>query len=408
MAITYLIKNYNNHCNDKSLYQSSLPSSFFKKSFFENYSMAGKSKFLKNILLLINFLIIAAYLAACIAPFIDTEEYWLLAYPGLVFPLIFFALLIFIIIWVLLKSKWACLSLIVLLAGFQKIMVAFAFNIPKDFLHQKGANTLRVLQWNVASWDESGKEYSGEKSYRWEMIDVVKKQDADILCFEEFFEPRDTSFYKSNILAMRKMGYASHFFVKSANENGDSHSGIAIFSKYPFIDSAYYSFSEDNSNENLLYADIKVNDKIFRIFATHLQSVHFEKSEYQSINSIKHAHKSGLRDSRTIISKLKKGYVSRYNQAELVSEKIKESPYQSLICGDFNDVPNSNTYFKIKGNFQDAFLQKGTWIGRTFRFISPTLRIDYILPDKKFEVTQYQRIKVPYSDHYPVEADLKY
>ena len=160
--------------------------------------------------------------------------------------------------------------------------------------------------------------------------------------------------------------------------------------------------------EHLLYIDIKTDNKIFRIFATHLQSVHFEKSDYQSLRRIKHAQERNLSDSRTIVSKLKKGYESRYDQAELVSQKIKESPYPSIICGDFNDVPNSSTYFKIKGNLQDAFLKKGAWLGRTFRFISPTLRIDYILTDKKFTVTQYQRIKVPYSDHYPVEADLAY
>ena len=136
--------------------------------------------------------------------------------------------------------------------------------------------------------------------------------------------------------------------------------------------------------------------------------MHFDEADYQSLSRLKHVQERNLNDSRNIVSKLKKGYESRYKQAELVSEKIKESPYPSLICGDFNDVPNSSTYFKIKGNLQDAFLKKGALLGRTFRFISPTLRIDYILADKKFKVTQYQRIKVPYSDHYPVEADLQY
>ncbi|HJY22159.1 MAG TPA: hypothetical protein VJ279_04700, partial [Hanamia sp.] len=73
-----------------------------------------------------------------------------------------------------------------------------------------------------------------------------------------------------------------------------------------------------------------------------------------------------------------------------------------------NDVPNSSTYFKIKDNYQDAFLKKGSFLGRTFRFISPTLRIDYILADKRFKVNQFQTIHVPYSDHYPVETDLQY
>ncbi|MBK7123675.1 MAG: hypothetical protein IPH68_13225 [Chitinophagaceae bacterium] len=65
-----------------------------------------------------------------------------------------------------------------------------------------------------------------------------------------------------------------------------------------------------------------------------------------------------------------------------------------MICGDFNDVPNSYTYFTLKGNLQDAFLKKGSGFGRTLNFISPTLRIDYILADKELEIDRFHVIKV--------------
>ncbi len=366
------------------------------------------SKFLKTIIAFITLFIAILYIIACVAPYINTGKHWLLAFPGLAFPLLFFTLVFLIILLFLMHSKWRWISLIVMLAGFRQIITSFAFNVPKSFSMEKNPNILRVLQWNVEGWDESHKDNSDEPSYRTKMFELIQQQHADVLCFEEFFEPKDTISYKPNIVAIEKLGYPFHLYVKSGGDEEYYHSGIAIFSKYPFIDSGNYDFTDDNSGEHLLFADIKVNEKTFRIFATHLQSVHFEKDEYNSISKIKHAHESGLRDSKTIISKLKRGYESRYNQALLVHEKIAESPYQSLICGDFNDVPNSSTYFIIKGNFQDAFLKKGTFIGRTFRFISPTLRIDYILADERFKVTQYQRIQVPYSDHYPVEADLTY
>lgn len=367
--------------------------------------MAERPSFFRSILIIINIGVIIAYLIACLAPFLNTAEDWFLAFPGLVFPLIFFALVFFIILWAILRSKWSWISFIVLLLGIQQILTAFAFHLPKEFSYQKKQHTLRVLQWNVSGWDS---ERHNTNTTLPKMIALIKKQDADVLCFEEFFEPADTSEIKSNISIFVNLGYPYHYFIPSVNYDNDYTSGIGIFSKYPMIDSAKFDFNKENRGEHLLYADIKVEDKIFRIFATHLQSVHFASREYESLSKLKRAQKSGLKDSRTIISKLKKGYQSRYAQAELVSEKIKESPYPSIICGDFNDVPNSSAYFKIRGNFQDAFLEKGTFLGRTFRFISPTLRIDYILADKKFTVTQYQRIRVPYSDHFPVEADLDY
>ena len=71
-------------------------------------------------------------------------------------------------------------------------------------------------------------------------------------------------------------------------------------------------------------------------------------------------------------------------------------------------MPNSYTYATIKGNRQDAFIEQGSGIGRTFSNVAPTLRIDYILASKKLRVIQSKRIVLPYSDHYPVLADLQW
>ena len=110
--------------------------------------------------------------------------------------------------------------------------------------------------------------------------------------------------------------------------------------------------------EHLITPDIKVKEKNFRVLTTHLQSVRFDEDDYQSLSKLKHIDKEGLKDSRTIVSKLKKGYTYRYHQAELVKQQIEKSPYPVILCGDFNDVPNSNTYFKIKGNYRIHFLKK--------------------------------------------------
>ena len=361
--------------------------------------MAGKTSFFRSILILLNIGVIILYLVTCLSPFANTSENWFLAFPGLVFPLIFFALVFFIILWIVLRSRWWWISLIVLLAGTQQILTVFAFNLPTKFSVDKPPHSLRILQWNVEGWRDDVQP---------QMFQLIQQQNPDILCIEEFRDFIMRKAYEPRIAKLVQIGYAYHYFVATEREKNDFESGIAIFSKYPMIDSAKFSFKKNDEGEHVLYTDIRVNEDTFRVFATHLQSVNFVGKDYQSLRKMKRIRETSISDSRTIVSKLKRGYVSRYKQAEIVSEKLRESPYRSFICGDFNDVPNSSTYFKIKGNFQDAFLKKGVFIGRTFRFISPTLRIDYILADTKFKVMQYQRIKVPYSDHYPVEADLQY
>jgi endonuclease/exonuclease/phosphatase family metal-dependent hydrolase len=69
-------------------------------------------------------------------------------------------------------------------------------------------------------------------------------------------------------------------------------------------------------------------------------------------------------------------------------------------------VPNSYAYETIGGGLQNAFVQKGAGIARTFSTISPTLRIDNIFADNDFSVTQFTRIKKLLSDHFPIIADL--
>jgi len=69
-------------------------------------------------------------------------------------------------------------------------------------------------------------------------------------------------------------------------------------------------------------------------------------------------------------------------------------------------VPNSYAYFHIRSKRQDAFLAKDFGIGRTFNAIAPTLRIDYILPDKNFEVQQFDMVDEDLSDHLMLVTDL--
>ena len=94
-----------------------------------------------------------------------------------------------------------------------------------------------------------------------------------------------------------------------------------------------------------------------------------------------------LEASRTILSKIIKAYRSRSGQAEQVREEIDKSPHPVIICGDFNDVPNSYTYFTIRGDLERCVYSKGAGIGKTLRILGPTLRIDYILTDKSLAIS---------------------
>jgi endonuclease/exonuclease/phosphatase family metal-dependent hydrolase len=237
------------------------------------------------------------------------------------------------------------------------------------------------------------------------MMDLIREQDADIVCLQEFFHSLDGAWYANIDYISQRLNYPYHVF--SYDKDGDKHfTGSVIFSRYPIIDSSMIRYPRPTLPDALIYADIKVADTIIRVYTTHLQSLQFGKSDYEKIDRIKEADNT-VSNSRTIFSKIKKGITYRSIQADIIGKVLTDSPYPVLFCADLNDIPNSYTYTTIRGDMQDAFLKKGSGIGRTFNAISPTLRIDYILGDDNFTFHQFKRVLRNYSDHYMLVADVE-
>jgi endonuclease/exonuclease/phosphatase family metal-dependent hydrolase len=357
--------------------------------------------FARRSFIFITILSVLLYGLVCLVPFLDAGEFWFIAMLGLVFPLLFIVVLICGIVWGIRRSKWGLLCLAVLLLSWQQLSVLFALRTEKEFSTGKDERTLRVLSWNVSRWDEANKKLRGGTSYRQLMFDLVEMQYADVLCFQEFFESFRTDRFDVNIPVLEKMGYPYHIFLpKTRNRAGVYHIGVAIFSRYPIIDSASFATPFQENAEGLCYADIRFGDQPVRIMTTHLESARFDKEDYEGMGS------GG--SSGAVFSKLKRAYEFRSSQADMVRAEVMKSPIPVVLCGDMNDIPNSYTYFTVRGHLQDAFLKKGAGLGKTFRFLSPTLRIDYIFADKRLKVDQFARHKVSYSDHYPIVADLQF
>ncbi|MGH2552421.1 MAG: endonuclease/exonuclease/phosphatase family protein, partial [Chitinophagaceae bacterium] len=241
---------------------------------------------------------------------------------------------------------------------------------------------------------------------RLKMFDLIKQQDADVLCLQEFHTSTRPDFYDNIKPIQEELGYPYYYF--SFDTDGDYlfYSSI-IFSRYPIIDSGLIRYPRPTLPDVLLHADIKVNDDTIRIYTTHLQSVQLSKKDYERINKIKSAEDSMVVNSRNILSKLKRGITNRSIQADIIHAVLEDSPHPVLMCIDLNDVPNSYTYRTVRANMQDAFLKKGFGIGRTFTGLSPTLRIDYIFADSHFTIKQFNRIVKNLSDHYMLVADVE-
>lgn len=355
--------------------------------------------FTKILLIGINVLVSCLFLLACLLPNISPSSWWMMGLLGLMVPYLVLVLILFLIGWLIIRPGLSLLSLLPLLAGWQQLSVMFAWHTDSAFKSEKADAAIRLVDWNVQSFNGMSQNRTLKKLAAGEAVASILKQEADIICLQEFNHAKNSD----NILLFADK-YPYHFFSHDYQGSRSGYqSGCIIFSRYPIIDTGRIPYPVA---ESLIYADIIRGKDTLRIFTTHLQSFKFQKSDYEDMEKIQNQEDENLAASRSLLRKMKLAFQRRSVQADMVRNTLRKSPYPTILCGDFNDVPNSYTYFHIRGGWQDAFLQKGFGIGRTFVSLAPTLRIDYILADRHFEVLQFDRMDENLSDHYMQVSDL--
>ena len=368
--------------------------------------MARYKRISRILFLILNSCVSFGFLLACLAPYLDPRKWWPISLVGLGFAFIIVTLIAFIFFWLVFRARYVFISIIPMIIGWKSISVFFAFHMPKKFDYDKPPHSFRILHWNVARFNELKKNNNKGSQTRLKMMDLIKEQNADVVCLQEFFTSTDPEYYNNLSYMMKELGYAHYYFSRD-NYQYRQWLGQVIFSRFPIVDSGMLRYPRPSIPEALIYTDLLVNRDTIRVYTTHLQSVQFRKKEYEQIEKIKNTDDGMVESSKNIFSKLKRGVVYRADQADIVRKTIENSPHPFILTGDFNDVPNSYTYFTIRGqDLQDLFLHTGLGVGKTFSYIAPTLRIDYIFTTKDLEVQQFNRIIKNYSDHYMLVADI--
>lgn len=366
-------------------------------------------KLTKHIFIITNVVVAVLFIGACITPYSHSNKLWMLGVLTLGFPVSFFILLFFLFFWLIVKPRRALISLFTLIFGWKTIAETIGFTVRGNRLYDSTA--YKVMSWNVHMFDFY--EYKKEPAIRSKMFALVNEEKPDIACFQEFaytMPYRDSNYTIDEFTRELNMPYhfiQSHPLDSSKLKKVAFHYGKAIFSKYPIINQQHVFRKKGTYNFSFLYADIALPNDTVRVFNVHLQSLYFGNKEYDFVeNPVE--NEDGIEDgSKNVLRKMRNGFYKRMEQADTIARYLKESPYPVILCGDFNDVPGSYAYRKVKGGLQDAFVEKGLGFSRTFTRISPTLRIDNIFAGKELKVEGYKRIKASLSDHFPVIALLK-
>jgi endonuclease/exonuclease/phosphatase family metal-dependent hydrolase len=347
-------------------------------------------------------------LLACFGHLWLDESSWLMGCLNMTVFYFWLLQLFFFVFWLFTKPVFSLIPIAVLVLVWQPMKPVFQWRLDDGFHFPKERSTLRIMTWNVEHF--AIRKYKTNPQIKEEMIQLVRNYSPDVACFQEMVASDDKPQAINYLPTMqRQLGFRYAYFVfeKVLDFDKDHHFGMVIFSKQPFIQQEKLGHSKKGQNGLFQYVDIAALGDTFRFFNIHLQSLKFSRNNRAYIENPSLDEKQDIYESKTILHKLKIGFEKRRHQADLVQQAMLKSPHPMVLCGDFNDLPNSYAYRTVRGNLVDAFTELGSGIGNTYSGVMPTLRIDHIFHDPLLETTQYYRHKKKMSDHYPVIVDVR-
>lgn len=341
-------------------------------------------------LLLLNIIAVFAIGIASLSVFISPEKTWIPALFGMAYPYFLVVNIVFIILWIIIKPKFTLISILAILAGFNHIGNYLQFSGEKSL--DKG---IRITSYNVKYF--MGNTQFPNKENADHILNFLRQDNADIICLQEVRLNKRQIFDIKNT----KLPQVSHLQLAHSSYAG----GQLTMTRFPILNMGEIRFK--NSGNMIIYTDILIDTDTIRVYNCHLQSYRLREAEINAIDSIDFNNQPKTKEKMVELSlKFKDALVKRAEQAATLREYINKSPYQVIVCGDFNDTPISFTYRTVKGDLEDSFTQSGKGTANTYNGKLPSFRIDYILYSPAFTSYNFKVSNLNHSDHFPISCDL--
>ena len=357
-------------------------------------------------LLLGNMLAVIWLLLCFSASYISPAKAKYLALFSLTTPFALGVNIIYLFFWLFTQRKLRSLwSLGVLLVTYKLLLAVFGWNFFGSNDMKAGPNTIKIMTWNIHGFGIYDRPQNPNTDDS--IISFIQQEAPDIVFLPEFYTVYNNALKPYSTTILKKCGYKEFRFKFDNTIGAKIYVGTAIYSKYPIR--AFKDIRIAN-HIYLLQADVILpGNRPLRTYFIHLESFHLSDGDKYYIEEVKHRNQDlGYSRFRNLVSRFGISYTRRARQADSAAGIIARSDYPTIICGDFNDLPGSYTYTRMKGSFADAFSEKGVGFGRSFNLFLPTIRIDYILYDPKFlKLKGCRSPRTAHSDHNPVIANFE-
>lgn len=363
--------------------------------------------------IVMTFMLAVLLVFAAYGGHIDPERGTVFALATLAFPFVFIVSLMAALLWIIV-GQWRVSLLLFLAMGLSwpTVRVISPFNISTHKPTAKQDSTMfKVLTFNVMNFNvmKVGDDSVGNKQGQ-ATVNYILNQDADVVLLQEASLNADY-----NDLKLMKP-YMKEIKKKYPYRDHGYHDQI-IWSKHPYTkveDPAVkegFAAPDDPVNSYHFYArafDVLVPGHTVRIFNIHLNSIGLSLDDRKAFVEMTDLKAEGSRERLkrvryTLIGKLGLAFRKHAQQARIIREVIDQSDENVIVCGDFNDTPQSFAYRTVRGSdMHDAWMECG--FGPTYTFHGSRLyfKIDQVLYRGDMIATSCHRDRAGSSDHYPL------
>lgn len=355
--------------------------------------------FIRKFFFLINILFALYSLLVYQLVFSANIQHWIGGFLMLSFPLVLLGNLFFVVVWALGRSVKVLLSLALLLMTWSVKDRTLKLGIKE---REAGKTDFSLLSYNImyADYNNYKREAPGKTVKG--ISETVVSLEADIKCFQEFYNDEKTYEFDLIRRTATKTPYYVYMHSEKGNDRGKGTIGLATFSRYPIIrkEEMYWP----TNNNGLLSTDIVVNGDTIRVINFQLKSMGIRVNRM-----FDGGHKLNRKETRTVFSQLKNGFSERGNEVGVLETWISRSPYPVIVAGDLNELPYGYAYGKLRRLLHNGFEEAGRGFGFTYRKILSFLRIDNQFFDPAgFRIVNFKTLnQYNYSDHYPVYGEYE-
>jgi endonuclease/exonuclease/phosphatase family metal-dependent hydrolase len=348
-------------------------------------------KAIRTIFIITNILAALLLALSYFSPVINPYKHWIFGLFGLLYPFFVFINLFYVIFWVFRKKWWFVLSLSTLLLGWSSFSGIIGLKLPST--EHDNDKTIRVMSYNIRALSKLTSYPTRSIKENREKFAFFMEENKlpHVLCIQESTNP-NLKWFKSTLAYPYTCRYPGY------------NSNTAILSVFPIEQSGKVPF--DKGNGDCVWADINFNGTIIRFYSAHLHSntISLQADTLVTLNKLE--KEETYKGIKGMFFKYKMATRIRYQQALKIKNHAHSSPYPVVLCGDFNDTPQSFIYHKLSEGLKDAFKERGIGFGTTWAGNLPGLKIDYILVDPSIMVYSHDIYRRQFSDHYPVTATL--